>query len=103
MDDNLSLKIDRKDKNGQLEDTNTSDDSSYGGVCEGQLPVVGFVQSTQPCNLVVYSLKSETSIHIWRFGSSILKFKSSLKNTSNKVVVLLREGILQVMSLKTMG
>jgi hypothetical protein len=85
----MSLKI-----NKQLDDFNSSDDSLYGGVCENKLPVIGFVKSTFPCNLVIYSLKMENALHIWRFASPILKFKSSLKNTSNKAIVMLREGII---------
>ena len=97
IDDNLSLKVNKK------QDANSSDDSNYGGVCEGHLPVVGYVKSTYPCNLVIYSLKSETAVHVWRFGSSIIKFKTPTKNLQNKAVVLLREGLIQIVNLKTMG
>ena len=67
------------------------------------MPILGFVKSSHPCNLTVYSLKTETAIHVWRFGSPIIKFKSSIKNPSNKAVVLLREGLLQVINLKSMS
>ena len=77
-----------------MDEINSSDDSQYGGVYEGHLPILGFVKSSHPCNLTVYSLKTETAIHVWRFGSPIIKFKSSIKNPSNKAVVLLREGLL---------
>lgn len=92
----MSLKINK-------DELNSSNDSQYGGVCENKTPVIGYVKSSFPSNLVVYSLKTETAIHIWRFGSPILKFKTSLKNTANKVIVLLREGLLQVMNLKSMN
>lgn len=51
----------------------------------------------------MYSLKSESAIHVWRFGSPLLKFKTSIKNPSNKVIVLLSEGQLQVINLKSMS
>ena len=89
LGDDLTLKI-----NKNLEEVNSSDDSNYGGVYEGHLPIIGYVKSTYPCNLVIYSLKTETPIHVWRFGSSIIKFESCIKNPSNKAIVLLREGLL---------
>ena len=42
-------------------------------------------------------------MYIQKFGSDIMKFETSLPNTSNKMIVLLREGILKVISLKSMS
>lgn len=93
LEDNLQLKVVKKEKG---DDTlgSSSDDSQYGGVCEGQLPVVGYIKRPDPCNLIIYSLKHETAIHVLRFRSAIIKFQSSLSCTNNKAIVLLREGLL---------
>jgi len=37
---------------------NTSDDSSYAGVYENHLPLIGYVRATSPANLAIYSLKN---------------------------------------------
>lgn len=96
----MTLKI---NKSHAVEDLNSSEDEQWAGVAAGKLPVIGYVKSSFPCNLVLYSLKTESAFHLWRFGSSIIKFKSCLKNSANKAVVLLREGIIQVMNLKTLN
>ena len=73
---------------------NTSDDSSYGGVYEGHLPIIGYIKASSSFNLVIYSLKNQTVINVWRFGSSIVKFATNIQNNNNKAVVLLSEGII---------
>ena len=85
------------------EEMTSSDDSNYGGVFEGQLPIIGYIKSCQPNDLILYSLKIESAIHIQKFGSAIMKFETSLPNVSNKLIVLLREGVLKIISLKTMS
>ena len=76
------------------EEVNTSDDSSQGLLHEHKLPLLGYVKTTSACNLVVYSLKTETARHIWRFGSPIIKFKSCDNNRTNKAAVMLEEGVI---------
>jgi transcriptional regulator NrdR family protein len=78
-----------------------SDDSS-GGAYESHLPIIGMIKSTSTCVMTIYSLKNETALTVWRFASTILMFQSSVINPSNKAVVLLSEGIIQVINLKTM-
>lgn len=90
LDENLSLKINKLN----AEEMNSSEDEQWAGVAAGKLPVIGYVKSQHPCNLTIYSLKKESAIHIWRFGSSIVKVKSSTSLHSNKAIVLLREGII---------
>ena len=52
---------------------------------------------------MIYSLKNETAVHIWRFGSAILKFQTSISNPQNKAIVLLSDGIIQSINLKSMS
>jgi len=66
----MELKINKN----EFEEINSSDDSNYGGACDGHLPIIGIVKSSYPSDLTVYSLKSESAIHVWRFGSPIIKF-----------------------------
>lgn len=37
---------------------NTSEDSSYAGVYESHLPIIGYVRQTSPSILTIYSLKN---------------------------------------------
>lgn len=71
---------------------NTSDDSEYGGVYEGHLPIIGYIKATEPCVVVVYSLKNETAINVWRFSYAVLKFQTNISNPENKAVVLMADG-----------
>lgn len=82
---------------------NTSDDSSYAGVYENHLPLIGYVRATSPSILAIYSLKNQTAINVWRFGSSILKFSTNIHNPNNKAIVLLSEGLIQIVNLKSMS
>lgn len=80
-----------------------SSDDSVGGAYDGQLPIIGMIKSTSGCMMTIYSLKSETALTVWRFASKILKFQTQLSNPSNKAIILLSEGIIQVINLKTMS
>jgi hypothetical protein len=37
---------------------NTSEDSSYAGVYDSHLPIIGYVKATSPSTLIIYSLKN---------------------------------------------
>jgi hypothetical protein len=57
---------------------NASDDSSYAGVYENHLPLIGYVRVTSQANLAIFLLKNKNAINIWRLGSSILKFSTNI-------------------------
>lgn len=42
-------------------------------------------------------------VHLWRFGSPVVKFKTALDNPTNKAFVLLEDGLLKVLDLGTMS
>lgn len=82
---------------------NTSQDSEYGGVYEGHVPIIGYIKATEPCILTVYSLKNETAVSILRFGYAILKFQTNIVNPENKGIVLLSDGTIHTINLKSMS
>ena len=67
FDDGTSIKKAKSDSDDEF--MNSSDDSSYGGVYDGHLPIIGLIKSNSSSILTVYSLKNETAIHVWRFAS----------------------------------
>lgn len=70
---------------------------------EGHLPIIGFIKSTEPCILTIYSLKNETAVSILRFGFAILKFQTNIVNPENKGIVLLSDGTIHTVNLKNMA
>mmetsp|Transcript_18745 Transcript_18745/g.28779 ORF Transcript_18745/g.28779 Transcript_18745/m.28779 type:complete len:221 (-) Transcript_18745:2122-2784(-) len=57
---------------------------------------------TSPSVLTVYSLKKETAVDIQRFGAPILKFCTPQLNHSNKMTILLADGLIKVYDLREM-
>jgi hypothetical protein len=54
--------------------------------------------------LKLYSLRDDTTKHILRFGSQILKFQTSEthQGEQNRLLVLLSEGQLKIFNIQTM-
>jgi len=62
------------------------------------------MQANAPAMLKLYSLRDDTTKHILRFGSLILKFQTSEthQGEQNRLLVLLSEGQLKIFNIQTM-
>jgi hypothetical protein len=74
------------------------------GVFDQVAPLVAYVQANAPAMLKLYSLRDDTTKHILRFGSQILKFQTSEthQGEQNRLLVLLSEGQLKIFNIQTM-
>jgi hypothetical protein len=59
LEGEMELTINKNNKNVD----NSSDDEMFGGISNGQLPIIGYVKACSPNHLTLYSLKNETAIH----------------------------------------
>jgi len=88
---------------GQEDGASTTSDSSHGsGEFDVQAPLLAYTTSNQPKILKIFSLKSDKTLHIYRFGSSILKVSSTSSTNLSQLFVLLQEGQLKIFDLKSM-
>ena len=74
------------------------------GVFDQVAPLVAYMQANAPAMLKLYSLRDDTTKHILRFGSQILKFQTSEthQGEQNRLLVLLSEGQLKIFNIQTM-
>lgn len=69
---------------------------------ENDMPLIGYTVIMNSSQLKIYSLKTERTKHTLRFGSPVVKFKTSYSSKSNRMLVLLQEGLLKIFNLLTM-
>ena len=62
-----------------MEESGSTSNSSHssqnqGGVFDHYAPLVAFTSHGQASILKVFSLNANKTVHVWRFGSAIIKF-----------------------------
>lgn len=77
MDKDLSSCPESQAKQQEDGASSTSDSSHASGEFDSQAPLLAYTTSNQPKILKIFSLKCDKTLHIYRFGSPIIKLAST--------------------------
>jgi len=79
----------------------SSDESTFSSSCsdiESQsavaqsAPLLAFVKASDDSTIQVYSLRQATTVHVFRFNSTVLRFATPASNKQGRLLVMLSEG-----------